>query len=492
MGETIRIAVGVWGDWHTRAMVKLNFATLLSPGNVPAIADRCRLIFDIHTREFDKAYILASPEYEALKQYCDFEFKVIDELILEDPIAAHKLPWNEATEKARENGEFVCFYHPDIAWSDGSFTHLANLIASGKKAIFKGFMRVVDTTFENALVENFRDEDGAITIAPRALVKLGLEHLHPMMASYDRRSLFFPSHTEMIVWPVPGEGIHCRILAREMFIFDPNTVAHNPNLLLESAPSADAVEMVGNSDDLFAVSLAPLGKDIRWYDTPRRMDVQNFAPWLELYDSDWNEHISMTPINWGMVSSDTARWRRRERASELTIKRIRECYRATWVWRMTSHMNMSSAACEILAYLMSSRLLYRIPAEPRATAVIIPQNNALEPFGENMYDLLAPENRDRFIELVKDYIVTDPRCAKPIHEWLDTGEKTDLETLSGRKITVDRPTEADLYIAGDGVLYPFTSVKALDLNLYTTSKTLPSELLPAETGANHIGIDNAE
>lgn len=469
MTRTIRIGVGVWGDWHTGALIDLNFASLLAPGNFPALRERYNIIFDIHTRGVDRERIEASDEYKALSEYCTFEFKLIDELILEDPIAAHKLPWNEATELAREGGEFVGFYHPDIAWSDGSFTHIADLLDAGKKAIFKGFMRVVDTTFETALVEQHRAEDGVISIAPRDLVQLGLEHLHPMMASYDRRSMFFPSHTEMIVWPVPREGVHCRILAREMFLFDPNEVTHNPNLLLETAPSPEAVEMIGCSDNLFAVSLAPLGKDIRWYDTPRQMNPQNCSPWLELYDSEWNEQISMTPINWSNTSSDTERWRRRERASEITVKRIRECYRATWVWRMTAHMNMSSAACEIVAYLIMTGLLYRIPADPRATTIFLPEDNALEPHRDALYALLEEGNEKRFIDAIADHIVIDPRCVRPIHEWLPIGEETDLQILSGKKLSVAHHANENIFLSTGARAYPYNSVQALDLNIYTTN-----------------------
>ena len=63
--------------------------------------------------------------------------------------------------------------------------------------------------------------DQARTIAARDMMTLAITHIHPLMAAYDRAGAYFPIHPEMILWPIEGDGFLLRLLARELFCFEP-------------------------------------------------------------------------------------------------------------------------------------------------------------------------------------------------------------------------------------------------------------------------------
>jgi hypothetical protein len=70
----------------------------------------------------------------------------------------------------------------------------------------------------------------------------------------------FPIHPELILWSVPGEGFLMRVLVREMVAYDPSLFDLNHQALLAHAPDLDDVHYVTDSDDVFALSFAPLAR----------------------------------------------------------------------------------------------------------------------------------------------------------------------------------------------------------------------------------------
>src|ERR1044071_399378 len=132
----ILIVTAVWGDWHIRQLLAVNLPTLLAPRNLPALARRHATRYAIYTREADLAELSASPLVARLKRVMEVEFGLLAPGILRDPIAAHHHAWDEARAAVAAAGGMILYVPPDVAWSDGAFEHLAELVSQGRRAVF--------------------------------------------------------------------------------------------------------------------------------------------------------------------------------------------------------------------------------------------------------------------------------------------------------------------------------------------------------------------
>src|SRR5258708_4181263 len=279
VSRTFHFSTVVWGPWHTSVFLDVNLPSLLASGNLEAFAKRHRVTYRIQTSHEDVARIEASPAYVRAKDLVDC--RVIGRTIPRsiDPIAMHHMLWRAGIEDARRAGAMVLLVPPDVIWSSNAFGNVAELVASGKTAIFMTYVRVVSETAVDAVRARFRHPTTGIIDAPsRALVQLAMDHIHPLTLTYVRDSPNFPVHPEFILWPVEREGYLMRVLVREMFAYDPRQYDLNEQALLAHRPAADDVHYITDSDELFSLSLAPFEKDVEWYAAPQRLDPLKVGP----------------------------------------------------------------------------------------------------------------------------------------------------------------------------------------------------------------------
>lgn len=260
----ILIVTAVWGEWHLNALFHVNFPSLLAAGNLPDLALRCELEWCFYTRNAEITHLSSSPIFQEAFRVLPIKMKilVVPEDKLSDPMAGHQWAWTQAANEAKNSGRYVLFLPPDVAWSDNSFSHVADLVLEGKKAILMAFPRVVSDTFVPALQEHYRERTKTIAMPARKMVALTFRHLHPIMVAEFHDSPYYPCHAELILWPVRGEGFLVRVLAREIFLYNPNDVEMTPHFLVGGQHDSRDVVFIDDSEKLFGVSLAPLGKDI--------------------------------------------------------------------------------------------------------------------------------------------------------------------------------------------------------------------------------------
>jgi len=82
--------------------------------------------------------------------------------------------------------------------------------------------------------------------------------------------------------------------------------------LIGSEIDPSEIEFVSDSDQLFAVSLAELGKDVDWHMKLRPADAVEIGRWWLNYDSPVNDVIASHKIRWHFNAVTEAEWRRRE------------------------------------------------------------------------------------------------------------------------------------------------------------------------------------
>jgi hypothetical protein len=134
-----------------------------------------------------------------------------------------------------------------VAWSNGTFGHLASVMDAGK-AVAVPFLRVLDE------FDGFYPPE-----TPGALVRYVLDHLHPLA-----RASFIGNPDGRLsldaMFPVADEGILLHHMARELFAFDPAVITPTELIYAGAGTIADH-HVVTDSDDMFMASFAPADKD---------------------------------------------------------------------------------------------------------------------------------------------------------------------------------------------------------------------------------------
>ncbi len=447
----LTIVTAVWGKWHLDAHFEVNLPTLLAPGNFPALAAYCDTTYLIYTRGADFARIDTAPETAALRQIMKVEIRLLSEDDLKDPIATHHKAWGLATQQAAAEGSLALLMPPDVAWSENAFSSVVARLKQGKRAIFMTYLRAESTTFIEALLAR-KPKGGLVNAVPaREMVELCVRSLHPLMAAYLRDSAYFPIHPEMILWAIPGEGFALRVLAREMFIFDPGRYQFNAVALPAQSLPPDEFAFLTDSDDLFAVSLATLGKDVGWHVNAHKADPVEIGGWWLAYDSPANDAMASQRIRWHFAPVTEKAWRAKERGADLFVRRAAGVREGLKAWQAARELGCSMASLG-LSLAVHTGPFARAVRGRGAAIILLPSDEAFARSGKDCFDrLLTPEASRTLTRLIRAHHLPDVGDAvearDPLGALLHGQDCREVATADGARLLRSLPDGS--YAIGD-------------------------------------------
>lgn len=430
------MSTAVWGDWHMMVHLTVNLPTLLAPGNLPTLAAACDMQYLIFTRRSDHARIESDPAIAKIRALgVEVKIEFLPPNILKDPIAAHHAAWDMATKRAGDDGSLLLLMPPDVAWGGRSFSSVVDRLERGERAIFMTYLRAESVSFIKALNGRKDIDDVALDVSQNDMVDLCMRSFHPLMAASVRDSDFFPTHPEMILWPVPGEGVAVRVLAREMFLFDPSFFNLNHAALPDLPLQRGEASFICDSDDLFAVSLAEIGKDVQWHIRPQEASPMTIAPWWLRYDSKSNDFMAAQKIRWHFKPVTETKWRAVEAGCDVFVRRIAAVREGMRVWQIAQTRTCTKSG-RILAYMLNTGAMARAVKGKEGAIVFLPRNEA---FAEN--DRAAgpttPDLADEsaLIKLVRAHFAPvsfeTVDCDDPIRQCLNGARSGQLEGAGG-------------------------------------------------------------
>ncbi|MEM8811414.1 MAG: hypothetical protein AAGF59_02260 [Pseudomonadota bacterium] len=427
------ITTAVWGAWHTDIHLNVNLPTLLAEGNLPALADDFRVRYRIYTRKEDYETLDFHPAVEALRDaHIQVEFELMPPEILKDPIAAHHFAWNEATKSAKERGEYLLLMPPDVAWAGRSFVSVAERVKRGEKAVFMTYLRTDDAGFLPEIRAR-RGDDLILDVSQEDMVGICMRHLHPLMAASFRDSDFFPIHPEMILWPVPGEGVAVRVLAREMFLFDPSWFDLNKAALPDRRFEPGEASFITDSDELFAVSFAEVGKDVQWHILPKRAEPMEIAPWWLTYDSRSNDFMAAQKIRWHFKPVTERAWRQVEAGADLWVRRIAAVREGLRIWQVAQTRGCRKAG-EVLSVLINTGAVARAIGRRDDAIIFLPRDAAFgSENGERVEQALEECDVKTLVEVARHQIISMPGAWSGSQDPLDMA----LDDAASRQLAVD-------------------------------------------------------
>jgi hypothetical protein len=379
---------------------------MLAAGNLPAFAATVDTNYVIYTPLEDRTRMERSALFEKLRSIVRIEFRELGPADNTTPIDTTNRIWQLGIREAAQSSAFVMFMPPDVVWADGSLGHLADLITAGKHAIFLNWhLRSISETFIPAFHSKHRpDSNGIVTVDARTLVQLGMEHAHPIVGAYLRDSPFFPRHPEVIFWPIPGEGVLMHVLALTPFVFRPDALQLTPTHLLAAVPAPDRLHFVSDSDDLYMVSLAELGKDADWYRQNVKLNSSRIARWWLYYDSPSNDILVRVPYRLHFTGMTQSKWRRAELAARLTIHRLISAREVLRLVVAAREMGCDLAA-QLLEFVLHADLAHRIVDSPGPYLFLLPRDEAIAPMWKDVDGYLT-SYIDLFLDVLRAHCVS--------------------------------------------------------------------------------------
>jgi hypothetical protein len=437
-------ATTFWGEWHRSMFVDINVPTMLAAGNLPALTSEIDCEYLIYTTSEDAAHLTQNSAFRQFRTIMPVKIKLFAPSKTRHPVALHQDVWRAATEFARARHAFILLMPPDVGWADGSFAELRSALLAGKRAIFMTYPRVVSETIVPALRERYPQNSGeAMTVAAQAMMRLAITHIHPLMAAYGRSASHFPIHPEMVLWPVRDEGFLLRLLARELFCFEPRHYPLNKNALLARMPPREDICVLCDAGKFLGISLTPIWKDMEWYLARRRLDPLFVGRWWIKFDSPVNDYISAVNLRFGCGGGDEASWRRTEQSADALMAHLRAAREFNRILTTLVQMNHTRAAGFLAPTLRKQGLARRWPhREP--LVVLAPTDAAFERAGFERIPgdgISATEARN----IIEAHVASIPTRG-------EIAEGQTVTTLTGRTLRLTNTTLAER--CGDNIVLP--------------------------------------
>jgi hypothetical protein len=339
----------VWGQAFSKCFLEYCVASLLSPGNLPALKTRQRSKFLIATLPSDWAFMNSTPIFRALARYIEPVFIEIPpcpegKASCEHMGVGHAL----ACEMAYREKAYAVIFAPDCMISDGTVRQLLHHAAQGIELVLVPALRFAEEPFLGYLRAwgLLTDEDrlrtgSALTISGADLVRAGIHSLHPETATYEWDACYFSPLPYAVWWRVPGEdGMLVYALSWAPFLLDFMAVKSHDTMALQTwtidgdyafknLGSSPKVHVVQDSDEMFYTSWSPLadrGIELK----PRyinRYDWVNFLSKAKEFRSAFygsvfdplKRRMFFHPARWH-ANPVNSRWRTVERRSRRILR----------------------------------------------------------------------------------------------------------------------------------------------------------------------------
>jgi tetratricopeptide (TPR) repeat protein len=266
-----------WGERFRNYFLDLCLPTLLSPGNLPALATAQRSKFLIWTRPDDWAAMKASPIFRLLEQYVDPVFGAIPPCPVGTSPCVHMgFGQRRGLEMAYEAKAYPFVLQPDSMFSDGMVGRLQELAIEGVELALVPALRFAEEPFFDNLQKlgiSPRDRNGAaepISLSSRQLVSIALASMHSETMTYEWDAPYFTPTPSAVWWRVPGEDgivVHCMswgaplldfaaVPMHDTSTFDQGTI--DADYVYKNLGDIKKIHLVLDSDEMFIASWAPL------------------------------------------------------------------------------------------------------------------------------------------------------------------------------------------------------------------------------------------
>ena len=220
--KCLLISISVWGDSYVELFTRYFLPSILAPNNIPAVAIRRNIHFDIYTTKTDKHKIQSTPSFRSIAKLCKINFIEFPDELISNP--EYKRPHSNVRyliyggfhhlSMARARllyADIICIA-PDGVHADGSYRNYVNFIDEGYKAVVFTATRGQAETLRPELDKFISPKTHALVVPPRDLVYLALRNIHHDFQQYvvTKTNTKFPEISPILLFPEKhGIFAHC-------------------------------------------------------------------------------------------------------------------------------------------------------------------------------------------------------------------------------------------------------------------------------------------
>lgn len=321
----LRFVCVAWGREYLRSLIDNHLPSVLTPGNLPAVAASRRCAFSLYVTRDQAEWLEAHASIQTLRRTMPLEVIAIED-VTDRP---RKFGWryrvmNDCHADAislLEPDEAISFLAPDMIWGEGSLLHVSRLLDAGKRVVVAAGVRLNRDEFLEV-----RSRLPWI-LSNRELVRLAMRHLHPTI-----RASFWAGPNQNIIpsnllWRQPrGLLVHGYQL-HPMLVWPTNPNALPPDavdgewleLCTPGLPD-DAYHVIGDSDDHACFELTPEPARSEFI-LPVMQTVSRLVKWAEQSTVRRHRWFSLHPIR--LHHGDvTQEWERVERKAMSVMREV--------------------------------------------------------------------------------------------------------------------------------------------------------------------------
>jgi hypothetical protein len=262
----------VWGYSYVRQFLECGLPTLLSPGNVPAVAAALPTEFVILTSVDDVPLIQEHRAFKRLSAVCKATIHPIDHLITDTNYSTTiTLAYAEAVRDVGDAMIDTCFFFlvSDYVVADGSFANALKRMRQGTSAVVVGNLQVTLEAALPWLQRKLADNRDSLALPPRELMRWALNNLHPIaLANIVNIPFSHNSHTNRLFWRVDGNTMLGRFYLMHMLCVRPEVTdfvigsSCDYSFVPEMCPSGN-VDVITDSDEYLVIEMQPRGHEAR-------------------------------------------------------------------------------------------------------------------------------------------------------------------------------------------------------------------------------------
>ena len=270
--------VVLWGERFRNYFLDFCLASLLSPGNIPALDQTRNSKFLIATRPDDWAALRGSAMFQLLERYVEPVYIEIPPCPPGHSGCQHMgIGHRIALEKAHRDKAYAVVVTPDCMLSDGSVARLQELAKGGTELVLAAALRFGEEPFLAHLrdmgvmpAESRGEITTPLVITARQMVYAAVNGFHSETLTYEWDAPGLTAVIPAAWWRVPGEdGIVLHSLSWAQLLLDYASIGDHDtstfaqwtldgDYLFNNSKSIDRVHVVQDSDEIFLASWGPL------------------------------------------------------------------------------------------------------------------------------------------------------------------------------------------------------------------------------------------
>lgn len=270
------IAVTFWGEEYRRFFLDYCLASLMAPGNIPAIRNKDAARLLIATRQDDWQALQSEPVFIAAERLIAIEH-VPHEAALDvsynKKMSVMSIGHKLLTKRMFEDRAQCVMVYPDAIIADGAIRRIEELASSGYKVVLCMAVRFANEGLQNELDALGLIEPGKpLVVEPKELVRLSIKHMHSEAVRLEFEAELDDQAACSFFWTVAaGRDLlfHCANWAPVLIDYgsmtehDDSTFdewTFDGDYVAKNFPDAHDIHVVRNTDELFLTSFTSEAK----------------------------------------------------------------------------------------------------------------------------------------------------------------------------------------------------------------------------------------